>query len=80
MRKILGDNLYKTFTDTEFGERVPGKFFAPNDELDELASVVEFIESKILTSLKGKGKSGYVELTPKTVSYTHLTLPTNREV
>ena len=67
MRKILGDNLYKTFTDTEFGERVPGKFFAPNDELDELASVVEFIESKILTSLKGKGKSGYVELTPKNI-------------
>ena len=31
MRKILGDDLYKTFTDTEFGERVPGKFFAPND-------------------------------------------------
>ena len=67
MRKILGDDLYKTFTDTEFGTRVPGKYFAPSDELDELASVVKFIESKILTSLKGKGKSGYVKLTPKNI-------------
>ena len=58
MRKILGDDLYKTFTDTEFGTRVPGKYFESSDELDGLASVVEFIESRIL---------GNFAVTPKNI-------------
>jgi len=68
MRKILGDDLYKTFTDTEFGTRVPGKFFAPYAEFKSTVGLVGFIEEKILTSLKGKGKSGYIELTPKDIT------------
>jgi len=44
MRKILGNDLYKTFTDTEFGTRVPGKYFAPDQ--DGL-SVVKRIEIEI---------------------------------
>ena len=44
MRKILGNDLYKTFTDTGFGERVPGKYFAPDQ--DGL-SVVKRIEIEI---------------------------------
>ena len=62
MRKILGDDLYKTFTDTEFGTRVPGKFFVPTDDR---VSLVSFVETKIINSLRGKSRSGYVELTPE---------------
>ncbi len=42
MRKILGDDLYKTFTDTEFGTRVPGKYFAPVDELSLQGPAISF--------------------------------------
>ena len=69
MRKILGDDLYKTFTDTGFGTRVPGKYFAPTDESTspfiDGQSVVSFVETKIINSLRGKSRSGYVELTPE---------------
>ena len=69
MRKILGDDLYKTFTDTEFGTRVPGKYFAPTDESTspfiDGQSVVSFVEDRIINSLKRKGTSEYVELTPE---------------
>ena len=53
MRKILGDDLYKTFTDTEFGTRVPGKYFAPSDELGKdssrALSFTEFLSDKIIS-------------------------------
>jgi len=42
MRKILGDDLYKTFTDTEFGTKVPGKYFAPVDELSAQGPAISF--------------------------------------
>jgi len=42
MRKILGDDLYKTFTDTEFGTRVSGKYFAPVDELSSQGPAISF--------------------------------------
>ena len=66
MRKILGDDLYKTFTDTEFGTKVPGKYFTPNDDLGG-GSVIRVLERDIQNSIVSKGKSiaGYVELTPK---------------
>ena len=66
MRKILGDDVYKTFTDTEFGTKVPGKYFTPNDDLGG-GSVIRVLERDIQNSIVSKGKSiaGYVELTPK---------------
>ena len=35
LKKILGDDLYKVFTDKELANRIPGKFFTPNDDFLE---------------------------------------------
>lgn len=31
LKKFLGDDLFKVFTDTDLVNRIPGKFFTPND-------------------------------------------------
>ena len=38
MRKILGDDAYKTFTDTGFAQRIPSKFFEPNGDVSRLVN------------------------------------------
>ena len=76
LKKILGDDLYKVFTDKELANRIPGKFFTPSTELQEYAlkggvefdgplSFTNFADDMFRTSLKGAGKSGYKEMTPE---------------
>ena len=35
VKSFLGDDLYKVFTDTDLANRIPGKFFTPNDSFLE---------------------------------------------
>lgn len=35
LKKLLGDDLYKVFTDTDLVNRIPAKFFTPNDGFRE---------------------------------------------
>jgi len=35
VKSFLGDDLYKVFTDTDLANRIPGKFFTPNDNFIE---------------------------------------------
>lgn len=37
VKKFLGDDLFKVFTDTDLVNRIPGKFFTPSTELQEYA-------------------------------------------
>jgi hypothetical protein len=52
LKKILGDDLYKAFTDNTLAERIPGKFFAPNEAFDvgntgRSVSFTEFVDDVI---------------------------------
>ena len=52
LKKILGDDLYKAFTDDTLAERIPGKFFAPNEAFDvgntgRSVSFTEFVDDVI---------------------------------
>ena len=52
LKKILGDDLYKAFTDNTLAERIPGKFFAPNEAFDvgntgRSISFTEFVDDVI---------------------------------
>ena len=58
MRKILGEDLYNTFTDTEFGTKVPGKYFAPDQDGVSVVKRIELEISPQPTSAK---------LTPKNI-------------
>jgi len=49
VKKILGNDLYKVFTDKTLAQRIPGKFFAPNDAFDvgntgRSVSFTEFVD------------------------------------
>ena len=50
------------------------------DEADEVREEIEFIEKKWPNELEGLGRNYVHLISPISVSYTHLTLPTNREV
>jgi hypothetical protein len=39
LKKYLGPDLYKTYVDDTLGDRIPGKFFTPNDAIEDLAMV-----------------------------------------
>ena len=66
LKKILGDDLYKAFTDDKLAERIPGKFFAPLIEASPRSvSFTEYADDAFSTSFLGKGTSGYKELTPE---------------
>ena len=52
LKKILGDDLYRAFTDNTLAERIPGKFFAPNEAFDvgntgRSVSFTEFVDDVI---------------------------------
>ena len=62
----------------KMGEKIPGLSKTDLKELNEIVeknSKLKVFADQILSITKGDGYS-----TPKAVSYTHLTLPTNREV
>ena len=78
LKKLLGDDLYKVFSDEDLANRIPAKFFtpskrlntysalsAPGNEYDRAVSFTEFADDIFRKSLQGKGKSGYVEITPE---------------
>ena len=70
LKKILGDDLYKAFTDDKLAERIPGEYFVPDEAFDvgqtgRAVSFTEYADEQFSTSLLGKGKSGYKELTPE---------------
>jgi len=76
VKKFLGDDLFKVFTDTDLANRIPGKYFTPDRELYALSqklgddygrefSFTEFADDAFRNSLKGKGKAGYREMTPE---------------
>ncbi len=49
VKKILGNDLYKVFTDKTLAQRIPGKFFAPNEAFDvgntgRSVSFTEFVD------------------------------------
>tara|TARA_B100001250_G_scaffold122124_1_gene103627 strand:+ start:1047 stop:3527 length:2481 start_codon:yes stop_codon:yes gene_type:complete len=57
LKKILGDDLYKVFTDDTLAERIPGKFFAPNFAFDvgdtgRAVSFTEFVDGFLSRSPK----------------------------
>ncbi len=52
LKKILGDDLYKVFTDTDLANRIPGKYFTPVDELgnvdyERAVNFTEFVDDLI---------------------------------
>ena len=57
LKKILGEDLYKAFTDNKLAEKIPGKFFAPNDAFDvgatgRAVSFTEFVDGFIARNPK----------------------------
>ena len=57
LKKILGEDLYKSFTDNKLAEKIPGKFFAPNDAFDvgatgRAVSFTEFVDGFIARNPK----------------------------
>jgi hypothetical protein len=55
VKKFLGDDLFKVFTDTDLANRIPGKFFTPIDELgnvdyERAVSFTEFLDDLIRTN------------------------------
>ena len=67
LKKILGDDLYKVFTDKELANRIPGKFFTPSTELQEYAlkGGVEFDGPLSFTSFADDMFRNNPTLTPK---------------
>ena len=51
LKKYLGPDLYKTYVDDTLGERIPGKFFAPNDAIEELAMVSNANFTDLMTKM-----------------------------
>ena len=63
VQKFLGDDLYKVFTDTDLANRIPGKFFTPNDGFidtgyERAVSFTEVIDDIFRndTSMKSPGR------------------------
>jgi len=76
VKKFLGDDLFKVFTDTDLANRIPGKYFTPDEKLYSMSqklgddygrafSFTEFADDAFRKSLQGKGKAGYREMTPE---------------
>jgi hypothetical protein len=67
LKKILGDDLYKVFTDKELANRIPGKFFTPSTELQEYAlkGGVEFDGPLSFTNFADDMFRNNASLTPK---------------
>jgi len=51
LKKYLGPDLYKTYVDDTLGERIPGKFFTPNDAIEDLGMVSNANLTDLITKM-----------------------------
>ena len=63
VKKFLGDDLFKVFTDTDLVNRIPGKFFTPNDSFIDTGYERAVSFTEVIDDIFRQTPS----LTPKTV-------------
>ena len=63
LKKLLGDDLYKVFTDEDLANRIPAKFFTPNDGFRETGYERAVSFTEVIDDIFRQTPS----LTPKTV-------------